>query len=166
MTDKDDKPTDRFRLFIKMAGGQSKVAKNTGLSLPTVSNLSRPKFDPSFKVTIAILKAYPALNPKWWFFGTEPMWIDKPINMDKDLIELSEVNEISYSYQKKHDYSNLDKEELISILHEKDRLLDRLTDKENSTNLLLGKQLDVLKNILHVIDIQRETSEDTKIKEK
>lgn len=163
MIDKNDKPTDRFRLFIKMAGGQSKVAKNTGLSLPTVSNLSRPKFDPSFKVTIAILKAYPALNPKWWFFGEpETMWIDKPLGMDPDLVDINTVSEPVNYYQKNKDYSTLEKEELIQLLQEKDVLLDRLVSRENKTENLLNKQLRVLENILQAIESQKDTPKDTK----
>lgn len=157
------KSNERLKIFIKMAGGQSKVAEKTGLSVATVSNISRPDSDPSFKVTCAIFKAYPALNPKWWFFGgDEPMWIDKPVDMDVGLTDTYLLSEDINTYQINKDYSKFDKAELISMLIEKDVILNRLLIKENRTNNLLNEQLDVLKNILQTIENQRETSKDTK----
>lgn len=163
MEDSKNTSSDRLRIFIKKAGGPAKVSKLTGLSLSTVSNISRPNSDPAFKVSCAILKAYPALNPRWWFLGgDEPMWIDKPVNVDPDLVDIDAVGENIETYKTNSDYSNFNKDELIKIINEKNTLLDKLLGVENKTIKLLSEQLEVLKNILQSIDKQRETSKDTK----
>lgn len=62
-------PSDRLILFLKMAGGQTAVAEKTGITRSTFSNIMRNRSKPSFIVTQALLKAYPAFNLRWWFLG-------------------------------------------------------------------------------------------------
>ena len=80
-----DKEVNPIKIFIKKAGGITKVSEKTGLSHATVSNLTRGKSNPSHKVTYAIFKAYPALNYKWWYFGEKPIWNDTPNDIDLDI---------------------------------------------------------------------------------
>lgn len=149
---------DRLRIFLKKAGGPTKVAEKTGLSPATVSNLSRGSSDPSFKVSSAIINSYPALNPKWWFIGGDhPMWIDKPTNVDNDLVDYTTNASPVYTSKNKLNYSNYTKEQLILLIEQKDGILNDLLTGKNENLYIQKEQLSVLQGILQKLELQ-ETS--------
>lgn len=153
---------DRLRSFLKKAGGATKVAEKTGISPATISNLTRGRSDPSFRISSTILKTYPALNARWWFSGgNEPMWLDKPKNVDQDLVNYVAEQKPSYYTAQKNDYSSYNKEQLIQLLEEKDRILNDLIRGKNESVYVQKEQLNTLEKILQKIDAQGATPKDT-----
>lgn len=75
---------------------QKDFADKIGISRQTVYNVIRSVYHPSFKMTTAVLKTFPSVNPRWLLHGEgeailkEPMLEeDKFVYRTKDLFDIN-----------------------------------------------------------------------------
>ena len=92
----------RMKFFLKMAGGATRVGSKTGIPRGSLNNIANTKSKPGFDIIQGIFRTYPTLNFKWFLFGgDEPMWLDKPQDVDNILMSNLSEDQVGYSSSEK-----------------------------------------------------------------